>query len=443
MKKKIIAVITTLSLLTGTLAATAWALGTQRTIDITDGVNVFINGETLNMTDAQGNPVEAFIYNGTTYLPARAITEANGNSISWEAETGNVYMTMEDTTMKDETRANPVSEAEKGYTFALSDNVERTHVTYDNRYGVEIAADLYTPKNMDKSKKYKAIVIAGPFGAVKEQCAGLYANELAARGFVTLAFDPSFIGESGGKTRNMASPELYTEDYSAAVDYLGLLDYVDREGIGAYGICGLSGMAVTAASTDTRIQAVATSSMYDMSRDMSKGHEDYYTEEQRQKIMSYMSEQRWKDAENGKMALGPHEVAFDANNNPIVNGSTDAVTELPEGADSVTTSFFNYYVTRARNPRAVNFVSSWTATTPMSFFEFPLMNNIKSLSPRPLLLIAGENAHSRYYSEDVYAQAAEPKELVIVPDADHVDLYDNFDKIPFDRIEEFFNEALN
>lgn len=443
MKKKIIAVITTLSLLTGTLAATAWALGTQRTIDITDGVNVFINGETLNMTDAQGNPVEAFIYNGTTYLPARAITEANGNSISWEAETGNVYMTREDTAMKDYTRANPVSEAEKGYTFALSENVTRTHVTYDNRYGVEIAADLYTPKNMDKSKKYKAIVIAGPFGAVKEQCAGLYANELAARGFVTLAFDPSFIGESGGKTRNMASPELYTEDYSAAVDYLGLLDYVDREGIGAYGICGLSGMAVTAASTDTRIQAVATSSMYDMSRDMSKGHEDYYTEEQRQKIMSYMSEQRWKDAENGKMALGPHEVAFDANNNPIVNGSTDAVTELPEGADSVTTSFFNYYVTRARNPRAVNFVSSWTATTPMSFFEFPLMNNIKSLSPRPLLLIAGENAHSRYYSEDVYAQAAEPKELVIVPDADHVDLYDNFDKIPFDRIEEFFNEALN
>lgn len=443
-KKQIIAAILAAAVITGTLAGTAFAWGSRRTIDIDDGVKVYMNGEAITLTDAQGNPVEAFIHNGTTYLPARAITEANGNSISWDGETGSVYMTKEDNTMNanDPTRAKLVSEAEKGYTFELNENVERTHVTYDNRYGVEIAADLYTPKNMDKSKKYKAIVIAGPFGAVKEQCAGLYANELAARGFVTLAFDPSFCGESGGKTRNMASPELFTEDYSAAVDYLGLQDFVDREGIGAYGICGLSGMAVTAASTDTRIKAVATSSMYDMSRDMSKGHMDYYTEEQRQKIMDYMSQQRWKDAENGTMALGPHEVAFDANNEPIVGGSTDAVTELPEGADEVTTAFFNYYVTRARNPRAVNFVSSWTATTPMSFFEFSLMNNIKSLSPRPLLLIAGENAHSRYYSEDVYKEAAEPKELVIVPNADHVDLYDNYEKIPFDKIVSFFEENL-
>lgn len=443
MKKKIITAITALSLLTGMLAATVWAMGTQRTIDITDGVNVFVNGETLDMTDAQGNPVEAFIYNGTTYLPARAITEANGNSISWEAETGNVYMTMEENSVsKDYTRANLVSEDEKGYTFELSDNVERTHITYDNRYGIEIAADMYAPKDMEPGKKYPALVVAGPFGAVKEQAAGLYANQMASKGYVAIAFDPSFGGESGGKTRNMASPEFFTEDYSAAVDYLGLQDFVDREKIGAIGICGLSGMVLTAAGTDTRIKAVVTASMYDMSRDMSRGHEDYYTEEQRQKIMTYLSEQRWKDAENGTTALGPHEVSFDENNEPIT-GVSPVPEELPEGTDQVTTDFFNYYAKRARNPRAVNFVSSWTATTPIPFFNFPLMNNIKSVSPRPIMLIAGENAHSRYYSEDVYEQAAEPKELVIVPDAGHVDLYDNFDKIPFDKIDEFFNEAFN
>ncbi|MDO4302057.1 MAG: alpha/beta hydrolase [Clostridia bacterium] len=335
-----------------------------------------------------------------------------------------------------------MSEDEKGYTFELNENVSRSHVTYDNRYGIEISADLYTPKNMESSQKYPAIVIAGPFGAVKEQSAGLYANQLASYGYVVIAFDPSFCGESGGETRNMASPEIFTEDYSAAVDYLGLLDYVDRDKIGAIGICGLSGMAVTAAGTDTRIKAVATASMYDMSRDMSKGHQDYYTDEQRQIIRDYLSEQRWRDAESGTKALGSHEVSFDDDNNPIT-APMEITEELPEGADEVTTSFFNYYAKRARNSRAVNFVTSWVATTPISFFNFPLMSNIKDVSPRPLMFIAGENAHSRYYSEDAYEAADGPKELVIVPDADHVDLYDNMDKIPFDRINTFFQDAFN
>ena len=290
-------------------------------------------------------------------------------------------------------------------------------------------------------QKNAAIIVAGPFGAVKEQAAGLYAQRLASMGFVSLAFDPSFGGESGGEVRNIASPDIFTEDYSAAVDYIGLLDYVDRNRIGAVGICGLSGMAITAAGTDTRIKAVATFSMYDMSRDMSRGHMDYYTEEQRIKIKQYLSEQRWRDAENGTYALGNHEIGFDEAGNPLT-AAMEVPEELPEGADPAFAAFFQYYAKRARHPRAVNFVSSWTATMPVSFWNFPLMTNIKEVSPRPILLVAGENAHSRYYSEDAYAAAQEPKELVIVPGADHVDLYNNFEKIPFDKLEAFFTNNL-
>lgn len=395
MKRKIALIMTTLTLISGFSIPTF-----ANTINIDKGVDLFMESNKVAMLNKQGN-------NNTN----------------------------------DPSRANLVSEAEKGYTFELNENVERTHITYDNRYGIEISADIYMPKNMDKSQKYPAIVVAGPFGAVKEQAAGLYANQLASYGFVAVAFDPSFCGESGGKTRNMATPEIFTEDYSAAVDYLGLQGFVDRNRIGVIGICGLSGMAVTAAGADTRIKAVATASMYDMSRDMSEGHEDYYTQEQRQKIMEYLSEQRWKDAESGSSSLGPHEVSFDENNNPITTTSP-IPDELPEGTDPVTTAFFNYYAKRAYNPRAVNFVTSWTATTPMSFFEFPLMNNIKDVSPRPIMFIAGENAHSRYYSEDAYKEAGEAKQLIIVPDADHVDLYDNMEKIPFDKLVEFFNNNL-
>ncbi len=325
-------------------------------------------------------------------------------------------------------------------TFKIDPSIEMKPVRFKNRFGIELAGHLYLPENYEEQKN-AAIIVAGPFGAVKEQAAGLYAQQFASMGFVSLAFDPSFGGESGGEVRNTASPDIFTEDYSAAVDYVGLLGYVDRDRIGAVGICGLSGMAITAAGTDTRIKAVATLSMYDMSRDMSRGHMDYYTEEQRMKIKQYLSEQRWRDAESGTYALGNHEIGFDEAGNPLT-AAMEVPEELPEGADPVFAAFFQYYAKRARHPRAVNFVSSWTATTPVSFWNFSLMTNIKEVSPRPILLVAGENAHSRYYSEDAYAAAQEPKELVIVPGADHVDLYDNFDKIPFDKLEAFFKNNL-
>jgi len=321
-------------------------------------------------------------------------------------------------------------------TFEINPKVEMKKIKFKNRYGIMLAGDLYLPEGYE-GKKNPVVIVSGPFGAVKEQASGLYAQELAARGFVSLAFDPSFGGESGGEVRNMASPEIFTEDYSAAVDYAGLLPFVDRERIGVVGICGLSGMAITAAGTDTRIKAVATLSMYDMSRDMSRGHMDYYTDEQRNKIKQYLSEQRWKDAENGEFALGNHEIAFDEKNEPIT-GMMEIPEKLPENTDPAFAAFYNYYAGRARHPRAVNFVSSWTATMPVSFWNFPLMTNIREVSPRPILMIA----HSRYYSEDAYSAAAEPKELVIVSGADHVDLYDNMEKIPFDKLEMFFKENL-
>lgn len=325
-------------------------------------------------------------------------------------------------------------------TFKIDPSIEMKPVRFTNRFGIELAGHLYLPEGYEAQKK-PAIIVAGPFGAVKEQAAGLYAQQFASMGFVSLAFDPSFGGESGGEVRNTASPDIFTEDYSAAVDYVGLLNYVDRERIGAVGICGLSGMAITAAGSDTRIKAVATLSMYDMSRDMSRGHMDYYTKEQRMKIKQYLSQQRWRDAESGTYALGNHEIGFDEAGN-LLTAAMEVPEELPEGADPAFAAFFQYYTKRARHPRAVNFVSSWTATMPVSFWSFPLMTNIKEVSPRPILLVAGENAHSRYYSEDAYAAALEPKELVIVPGADHVDLYDNFDKIPFDKLEAFFQKNL-
>lgn len=327
------------------------------------------------------------------------------------------------------------------YTFELSDKVTRQKVTFKNRYGIMLTGDLYTSKNVG-NQKLQAIVVSGPFGAVKEQSSGLYANELASRGFVTLAFDPSFTGESGDEVRNVASPDIFTEDFSAAVDYIGLLPAVDHNLIGIVGICGLGGMAITAASSDSRIKAVATASMYDMSRSISRGYKDSYTKEQRQKIIDYLSQQRWADAENSKYALGFHELPFDENGD-IVKGKQVLPDTLPENPDPVLAMFYDYYKTkRGFHPRSINSTTAWTATTPMSFFSFPMMTNVDMISPRPIMLITGENAHSRYYSEDIYKQALEPKELLVVPNADHVDLYDQKDKIPFDKLESFFKENL-
>lgn len=326
-------------------------------------------------------------------------------------------------------------------TFPQSKQVDHRKVTFRNRFGITLAADLYRPKNRG-GDKLPALVLSGPFGAVKEQVAGLYAQTLAERGFITLAFDPSFTGESGGEVRNVASPEFFTEDFSAAVDYVGLLADVDRNRIGAMGICGLSGMALTAATGDSRIKAVATSSMYDMSRSISRSYKDGYTKEQRHKVIDYLGQQRWVDAAKGTHAVGYHEVPFDRNGQ-IVKGTRVLPEKLPADADPVLAAFFDYYRTpRGFHARSINSAAAWTATTPMSFFEFPMAANIDMIAPRPIMLVHGANAHSRYYSEDVYKAASGPKELVIVPDADHVDLYDDVKKIPFDRLAAFFQQSL-
>jgi fermentation-respiration switch protein FrsA (DUF1100 family) len=333
-------------------------------------------------------------------------------------------------------------ETKESLTFTISDKVTKENVHFKNRYGITIAAHLYMPKDIDKTTKHAALVLSGPFGAVKEQSSGVYANELADRGFVTLAFDPSFTGESGGDVRNVASPDIFTEDFSAAVDYIGLLPYVDRNRIGIMAVCGLSGMALTAASSDSRIKAVCTASMYDMARSISKGYKDFYTKEQRHKLIDYLSQQRWIDAEKGSYALGYHEIFFDDKGN-VVKGTQLLPDTLPPNPNPIMADFYSYYKTkRGYHPRSINSNSAWTATTPMPFFSFPMMANIEMISPRPIMLIAGEIAHSRYYSEDVYKMASEPKELVIVPGATHCDLYDKKDMIPFDKIEKFFKDNL-
>ncbi|MFJ4539962.1 alpha/beta hydrolase [Streptomyces tibetensis] len=330
--------------------------------------------------------------------------------------------------------------AKGGYTFALDKNVKRTSVRIKNRYGIELAADLYVPKNA--RGKLPALAVSGPFGAVKEQASGLYANEFARRGYIALAFDPSFTGESGGRVRDVGSPDINTEDWSAAVDFLGLQEIVDRERIGAQGICGLSGMALTAAAADSRIKAVATAAMYDMSRAMSRGYQDYYTREQRQKVVDHLSRQRWIDAERGTYARLSAEVPFDENGNvaPTDRGLPET---LPADADPITTMFFNYYRTkRGYHPRSINSTTAWTGTTPMSFFAFQQMTNIDMLAPRKALLVTGSQAHSRYYSEDVQKMAPDSIDLLVVPGADHVDLYDRKDIIPFGKLDEFFTKNL-
>ncbi len=326
--------------------------------------------------------------------------------------------------------------------FKVDKSIQTKFVTFRNRYGIDVAGHLYLPKNFDANKKYAAIVVSGPFGAVKEQSSGLYAQEFAKAGFVAVAFDPSFTGESGGTVRDVASPDIFTEDYSAAVDFVGSLAYVDRERIGAMGICGLSGMAVTAAINDVRIKAVATSAMYDMVDSIRNHYQgDYYTPAQREAVKEYLADMRWKEAALGKTLPGYHEV-------PVVNGKaigTDGKMfppALPADVDSVTKEFFAYYRGRAFHPRAINSNSIWSSTTPYGFFNFPLDVHVDELSPRPIMLITGDKAHSKYHSDNLYAQASSPKEIIVVPGATHTDLYDNFDKIPFDRLNKFFKDNL-
>ncbi|MDR6564347.1 MULTISPECIES: alpha/beta hydrolase [unclassified Arcicella] len=311
------------------------------------------------------------------------------------------------------------------YTFQLSDKVTRQKVRFKNRYGITLVGDLYLPKN--QHLLLSALAISGPFGAVKEQSSGLYAQTMAERGFATLAFDPSYTGESSGEPRNVASPDINTEDFSAAVDFLGLQKNIDRNKIGIIGICGFAGFALNATAIDKRIKAVATTSMYDMTRVMSRGYNDVVTAEQRTQNLEHLAQQRWKDAENQSFAPS-------SNNLP---------EKLTGNEPQFVKEYFDYYKTpRGFHVRSINSNASWTATNPLSFMNMPILTYIKEISPRPMLVIAGENAHSRYFSEDAYKAAVEPKELMIIPDAVHVDLYDRMDKIPFDKLVTFFNSSL-
>jgi fermentation-respiration switch protein FrsA (DUF1100 family) len=314
------------------------------------------------------------------------------------------------------------------YTFELSDNVTREKVTFKNRYGITLTGDLYLPKNRG-DKKLSALAISGPYGAVKEQSSGLYANEMAARGYAVVAFDPSYTGESGGEPRNLASPEIYTEDLSAAIDYLGIQPFVDREKVGIIGICGFGGFALNATAVDKRIKAVAVASMYDMSRVTSKGYFDSMKPEERTAMLEQLSAQRWKDVENGQPEYSNQGL-------PKPEQLSGQETEFVKG-------YVDYYKTdRGFHTRSINSNGSWTVTTPIALMNMPIMTYIKEISPRPILLIAGENAHSRYFSEDAYKASNEPKELMIIPNAVHTDLYDKTDVIPFDKLELFFSDNL-
>ena len=316
--------------------------------------------------------------------------------------------------------------------FPKSDKVEHSKVTFHNRYGITRAADLYIPKNVEG--KLAAIAVCGPFGAVKEQASGLYAQTMAERGLLTMAFDPSFTGESGGKPRYMASPDINTEDFQAAVDFLSLHEKADSERIGIIGICGWGGMALNAAALDTRIKATVASTMYDMTRVNAKGYFDAEdSEEARYEKKQAMNAQRLEDYRSGTYALGG-----------------GVVDPLPEDAPFFVKDYHDYYKTkRGYHARSLNSNGGWNITGCMSFLNQPILkysNEIRSA----VLIMHGEKAHSCYFSRDAYADMvkdnpyADNKELLIIPGAVHTDLYDGGGKgaIPFDKMEEFFTENL-
>ena len=318
----------------------------------------------------------------------------------------------------------------QGYSFPLRDTVRREKVTFHNRYGIRLAGDLYLPENA--SEKLAAVAVAGPFGAVKEQCAGLYAEELAARGIAALAFDTSFIGESGGEVRNVASPDINTEDFSAAVDFLSTRDFIDPEQIGILGICGWGGMALNAAAMDTRIKATVTSTMYDMTRVNAKGYFDSAdSADARYETKKALNAQRTEDYKAGTYAR-----------------AGGVVDPLPADAPFFVKDYYDYYKTeRGYTERSLNSNDGWNTTSSLSFLNMPILrysNEIRSA----VLMIHGENAHSCYFSRDAYADMVKDspyagnKELLIIPGAVHTDLYDRKDIIPFDKIQQFFQEHL-
>ena len=309
--------------------------------------------------------------------------------------------------------------------FPQSNKVVHEKVTFRNRYGITLVADMYIPKNA--GGKLAAIAVSGPFGAVKEQSSGLYAQTLAERGFLTIAFDPSYTGESGGQPRYVASPDINTEDFSAAVDFLSTRDDVDPERIGILGICGWGGMALNAAAMDTRIKATVTSTMYDMSRVNANGYFDAMDADQRYELRRQLNAQRTLDAKNGTYEL-----------------AGGVVDPLPDDAPQFVKDYYAYYKTpRGYHKRSLNSNNGWNKTSSLSFINMPLLAYSDEIR-NAVLMIHGEKAHSRYFSEDAFKKLkGDNKELLIIPGASHVDLYDNqANVIPFDKIESFFREYL-
>ena len=309
-------------------------------------------------------------------------------------------------------------------TFPQSDKVNHTKITFHNRYGITLAADLYIPKNT--TAKLPAIAISGPFGAVKEQASGLYAQTLAERGFLTIAFDPSYTGESSGEPRYVASPDINTEDFCAAVDYLSTRNDVDTERIGILGICGWGGIALNAAAIDTRIKATATVTMYDMGRVNAKGYFDTVDANARYELRKQLNAQRTEDYRSGTYAL-----------------AGGVVDPLPDDAPQFIKDYHAYYKTsRGFHKRSLNSNNGWNKTSSLSFINMPLLSYSDEIRSA-VLMLHGEKAHSRYFSEDAFKKLkGSNKELQIIPDASHVDLYDNLEVIPFDKIEQFFREYL-
>ena len=317
-----------------------------------------------------------------------------------------------------------------GYSFPLRDTITREKVHFRNRYGIALCGDLYLPK--DAAEVLAAVAVAGPFGAVKEQCAGLYAEELASRGFATLAFDPSFIGESGGEARNVASPDINTEDFSAAVDFLSTRDFVDPKKVGILGICGWGGMALNAAAMDTRIKATVTSTMYDMTRVNAKGYFDAAdSADARYETKKALNAQRTEDYKNGTCVR-----------------AGGVVDPLPEDAPFFVKDYYDYYKTeRGYTERSLNSGDGWNVTSSLSFLNMPILRYSNEIHSA-VLMIHGEEAHSCYFSKDAFADMmrnnpyTDNKELLIIPGAVHTDLYDRKDVIPFDKIEQFFRAYL-
>ena len=310
-----------------------------------------------------------------------------------------------------------------GYICKLSKKVERKSVEFKNRYGLSVVGDLYTEKNFKKDTKYPAIIVGAPYGGVKEQGPAVYANELAQRGFVVLTFDQSFMGESAGQPRNVSSPDIFVENFSACVDFLGVQRFVDREKIGVIGICGSGGFALSAAQVDTRIKAVSVVSMYDMTVANRMG----FDKKSLQKEKERLSYQRWVDFENGFPEYKPSfpEKPF---------------KKVPEGVPEPDAEWLRFYaVKRGFHPNARG---GFTTTSNMAFINFSLLSHIDEISPRPILFVVDDRAHSRFFSDDAYKKAKMPKEMYVVEDAEHIDLYDRVDRIPFDKLEDFFKSNL-